>query len=250
MDLFTVYRLGMVPYKRALELQLALLEKRSKGEIEDSLLLLEHPPTVTTGRRGKDEHLLLDLPEFQKRGIHFEVVSRGGDVTYHGPGQLVGYPILDLNKFNRDIHKYLRNLEEIIILALEDFNIRAERLKGITGVWVNGEKIASIGVGVRRWITYHGFALNVNTDLSYFDMIIPCGIQGVRITSMKKLLEKKQPPEMGEIETSVINALSRVLNRKLSGIISSDQTVLDGAFDAEFLIKLEKTLANPSSLLA
>jgi lipoate-protein ligase B len=157
---------------------------------------------------------------------------------------------LDLNKFNRDIHKYLRNLEEIIILALEDFNIRAERLKGITGVWVNGEKIASIGVGVRRWTTYHGFALNVNTDLSYFDMIIPCGIQGVRITSMKKLLEKKQPPEMGEIETSVINALSRVLNRKLSGIISSDQTVLDGAFDAEFLIKLEKKLANPSSLLA
>lgn len=250
MDTFKLYRLGMVPYKKALEIQLALLEKRRKGEIGDLLLLLEHPPTFTTGRRGKDEHLLMDLAEFRKRGIHFEVVSRGGDVTYHGPGQLVAYPILDLNKFNRDIHKYLRNLEEIIILALEDFNIRAERVKGITGVWVNGEKIASIGVGVRRWTTYHGFALNVNTDLSYFDMIIPCGIQGVRITSMKKLLEKKQPLEVGEIETSVTNALSRVLNRKLSGIVSYDQTVLDGAFDAEFLIKLEKKLAHPSSLLA
>lgn len=250
MDVFKVCKLGIIPYQKALELQLSLLEKRRKEEIEDALLLLEHPPTFTTGRRGKDEHLLMNLEEFKKRGIHFEVVSRGGDITYHGPGQLVGYAILDLKKLNNDIHKYLRNLEEIIILALNDFGMKGERIKGITGVWVKDEKIASIGVGIKKWITYHGFALNVNTDLTYFDMIVPCGIQGVKITSVKKLSGSERDIDMSELEKSTINAFSNVFNRRLGGIISPAQQVLDGAFDAEFLMEIERKLTNPPSLLA
>lgn len=250
MDTFRVYRLGKVHYQKALELQLSLLEKRMKEEIEDVLLVLEHPPTFTVGRNKSAEHLLASPSELEKRGIHFEVISRGGDITYHGPGQLVGYAILDLNRFNRDIHRYLRNLEETIILALKDFKINAERKEGLTGVWVNEEKIASIGVGIKRWITYHGFALNVNTDLSYFDMIVPCGIQGVKITSIKKLLGKEEDISMDRVETSVIDAFSRVFNRRLSGVITAREQVPDGAFDTEFLMNIERKLSKPFSLLA
>lgn len=250
MDTFKTYRLGTVDYQEALNLQLSLLEKRKKEEIEDVLLLLQHPPTYTTGRFGKSEHLLTNAEELKKRGIHFEVVGRGGDITYHGPGQLVGYIILDLNKLKRNVHKYVRSLEEMVILALRDFGIQAERIKGLTGVWVNGEKIGSIGVGVKRWITYHGFALNVNTDLSYFDMIVPCGIQDVKITSIKKILGRKDDINMSEVETSITRAFSKVFNRKLSDTILVDRKVLKGAFNAEFLIEIEKKLANPSNLLA
>lgn len=246
---FKAYRLGTVDYQEALNLQLSLLEKRKNEEIEDVLLLLEHPPTYTTGRFGKSEHLLTNSEELKKRGIHFEVVGRGGDITYHGPGQLVGYIILDLNKLKRNVHKYVRSLEEIVILALKDFGIQAERVKGLTGVWANGEKIGSIGVGVKRWITYHGFALNVNTDLSYFDMIVPCGIQDVKITSIKKMLGKKDDINMSEVETSITRAFSEVFKRKLSDTILVDRKVLKGAFNAEFLIEIERKLANSSDQL-
>jgi len=222
MDGFKVYRLGLVDYQDALKLQFSILEKRMKEEIEDVLLLLQHPPTFTIGRSGKTENLLSNIEELKKRGIHFEEISRGGDITYHGPGQLVGYPIVDLNKFRRDIHRYLRNVEEMIIYALSDFHIKAGRINALTGVWVNEEKIASIGVGVRRWITYHGFALNVNTDLSYFDMIIPCGIPGAKITSMQKLLGEREDVNMIKVESSIINAFSRVFNRILISEITSD----------------------------
>ncbi len=250
MDDLKVYRLGTVPYQKALELQLSLLEKRKKGEIEDTLLLVEHPPTFTTGRGGKSEHLLKSREELKKKGIHFEVISRGGDITFHGPGQLVGYPILDLRKLHNDVHKYLRNLEQVIILALSDFRIRGKRTDGITGVWVADDKIASIGVGIKKWITYHGFALNVNTDLSYFDMIIPCGIQGVKITSLKKLSSNEQDIDMSKAEESIINAFSNVFNRRLGGIVSTEQQILDGAFDAEFLLDIERKLTSSTSLLA
>lgn len=222
MDGFKAYRLGVVDYQYALKLQLSLLEKRMKEEIEDVLLLLQHPPTFTMGRSGRAKHLLSNIEELKKRGIHFEAITRGGDITYHGPGQLVGYPIIDLNKFKLDIHWFLRNIEEVIIYALSDFKIRAERKKGLTGVWVNDDKIASIGVAVKRWITYHGFALNVNTDLSYFDMIIPCGIQGTKITSMKKLLGEREDINMMKVESSIVNAFSRVFNRILITEITSD----------------------------
>ncbi len=215
MDGFKAYRLGIIDYQEALKLQISLLEKRMKEEIEDVLLLLEHPPTFTIGRSGKYEHLLSNVEELKKRGIHFEAISRGGDVTYHGPGQLVGYPIVDLNKFKRDIYQYLRSIEEMIIYTLSDFNINAERIKGLTGVWVHDEKVASIGVGVKRWITYHGFALNVNTELSYFDMIIPCGIPGTKITSIKKILGDRENINMIKVESSIINAFSKVFDRIL-----------------------------------
>jgi lipoate-protein ligase B len=249
MDGFKVYRLGIVPYQKALELQLYLLEKRIKQEIDDVLLLLQHPPTFTVGRNKKAEHLLVAPGELSKRGIHFEVISRGGDITYHGPGQLVGYPILDLNKLNRDVHKYLRNLEEMIILALRDFDIMAERSKGLAGVWASRKKIASIGVGIKRWITYHGFALNVNTDLSYFQMIVPCGIEGVSVTSMKEMTGEKEDLDIMKVETSVINAFSRVFDRKLHGVFSND-AALDGAFDAEFMMGIERKVLKQSDLLA
>jgi lipoate-protein ligase B len=247
MDGFKVYRLGIVDYQKALELQLYLLEKRIKQEIDDVLLLLQHPPTFTIGRNKNAEHLLVDPGELSKKGIHFEVISRGGDITYHGPGQLVGYPILDLNKLNRDVHKYLRNLEEMIILALQDFDIMAVRRKGLAGVWVSGKKIASIGVGIKRWITYHGFALNVNTDLSYFQMIVPCGIEGVSVTSMKEMIGEKEDLDIIKVETSVINAFSKVFNRRLDGTFSH---ALEEAFDAEFMMGIERKVLKQSDLLA
>ncbi|MGE5445698.1 MAG: lipoyl(octanoyl) transferase LipB [Ignavibacteriales bacterium] len=239
MDGFKAYRLGMVDYQEALNLQLSLIEKRRNEEMEDVLLLLEHPPTFTMGRSGKTEHLLKSQEELRRNGIHFEIISRGGDITYHGPGQLVGYPILDLDNFNRDVNQYLRNIEEVIIRALCDFEIKAERIKGFTGVWVgeDGEKIASIGVGIKNWITYHGFALNVNTDLSYFDMMIPCGIQGVKMTSMKKFLGMSENIEMEDVETSIIDAFSKVFDRRLNNITSADQKILDGVGITEHLIE-------------
>lgn len=243
MDGFRAYRLGTVDYQKALDLQLSLINKRRNEEIEDVLLLLEHPPTFTMGRSGKTEHLLKSQEELKRDGIHFEVISRGGDITYHGPGQLVGYPILDLNKFNRDVHQHLRNIEEMIIRALYDFEIEAERIKGFTGVWVGGAlkplpldsyprprggKIASIGVGIKNWVTYHGFALNVTTDLSYFDMMIPCGIPGVRMTSMKELLGNNNIG-MSDVEASIINAFSNVFNRRISRDIKIDEISLDSS---------------------
>ncbi|MGH7800563.1 MAG: lipoyl(octanoyl) transferase LipB [Thermodesulfobacteriota bacterium] len=226
MEGFKVYKLGIIDYQNALKLQLSLLEKRMKEEIEDVLLLLQHPPTFTMGRSGKTEHLLSNIKELKKRGIHFEEISRGGDITYHGPGQLVGYPIIDLNNFRCDINSYLRNLEEMIICALCHFDIEAKRINGFTGVWVNDEKVASIGIGIKRWVSYHGFALNVNTDLSYFDMIIPCGIPGVKMTSMKKILAKKENLDMAEVESNIINAFSKVFNRALLTEITSDDLSL------------------------
>ncbi|HWP92753.1 MAG TPA: lipoyl(octanoyl) transferase LipB [Thermodesulfobacteriota bacterium] len=250
MDGFNVYRLGIVDYQKALELQLCLLEKRMNQEIEDVLLLLQHPHTFTVGRNRKSEHLLITQEELKEKGIHFEVISRGGDITYHGPGQLVGYPILDLNKLNRDVHKYLRNLEEMIILTLQDFDISAERRKGLAGVWISEKKIASIGVGIKRWITYHGFALNVNTDLSYFQMIVPCGIEGVSVTSIKEITGEKEDLDIMKVETSVINAFSRVFNREIHGVFSNDANMLNGAFDAEFMMGIERKVLKQSDLFA
>jgi len=216
MDGLRVYKLGSVPYKKALELQLSLLEKRKHGEIGDTLLLLEHPPTFTMGRRGKLEHLLMDHNELVTNSIHFQTIGRGGDITYHGPGQLVVYPIFDLSNYNKDIHKYLRNLEDVIIATLKNFSIRGERNKAYTGVWVNGEKLASIGIGVKKWISYHGFALNVNTDLSYFEKIVPCGIKDVKVTSIKKLLGNEEDIGMCIVENSIVETFSEVFKIRLT----------------------------------
>ena len=188
-----VAHLGLRPYAEALELQRAVARARTAGEIaQDVLLLLEHPPVVTLGRSARDPGTLLATPELlAARGVERFEVDRGGDVTFHGPGQLVGYPIIDLNRHKPDLHWYLRQVEEVLIRALATFGIPAERNPGLTGVWTEGRKIASIGVHARQWITWHGFALNVTTDLSYFDLMVPCGIHGVTMTSVERELLRR-----------------------------------------------------------
>ena len=250
MNTFKVYKLGKVPYRKALEIQLRLLEMRTNGEIGDTLLLLEHPPTFTIGRRGNMGNLLAAKNYLSKAGIHFEVISRGGDITYHGPGQLVGYPIMDLNGMGRDVHKYLRNLEETIIVSLGDFGIRGRRIKGITGVWTKWHKIASIGVGVRRWVTYHGFALNVNTDLSYFDMIVPCGIENVKMTSIQRWLAKNEEIDMTEAEESIIKAFSQVFNITNTKTTTLYSNTSDEGPDFDLLLEIGKRLDDESDLTA
>jgi len=182
-----VVNLGIVPYEDALELQRALARDRISGAIpEDMLLLLEHPPVVTLGRATKARNMI-SSPEFlASRGVQLFEVERGGDVTFHGPGQLVGYPIIDLKRHRLDLHWYLRQVEQALIDTLAEYSIPAERNVGFTGVWTRGRKIGSIGVHARDWVTWHGFALNVTTDLSYFDLIIPCGIDGVTMTSIER----------------------------------------------------------------
>lgn len=248
--MFKVYKLGRVPYGKALDIQLKLLEMRKRGEIEDTLLLLEHPHTITIGRRGNMGNLLAAQNYLEKSGIHFEVISRGGDITYHGPGQLVGYPILDLNDMGKDIHKYLRRLEDTIMVSLEDFGIRARRVKGVTGVWVKWNKIASIGVGVKKWITYHGFALNVNTDLSYFDMMVPCGIENVRMTSIQRWLAKQEFVDMPEVEESIIKAFSQVFNITHSNTITLHDNADGRDIDFDLLLEIEKSLEDKTDLTA
>jgi lipoate-protein ligase B len=201
-ELWTV-PLGQLGYEQALELQRNLARDRISGAIpQDLLLLVEHPPVVTLGRSSKQKHLVAS-PEFlQSKGVELFEVERGGDVTFHGPGQLVGYPIIDLKRHKQDLHWYLRKIEEALINALADYGIPGERNTAFTGVWTRGRKIASIGVHARDWVTWHGFALNVTTDLSYFDLIIPCGIDGVVMTSIGR--------ELGLEEISMQDVRDRV----------------------------------------
>ena len=184
-------RLGLIPYGGALELQQRLVAQRRAGDIPDTLLLLEHPHVITLGTSSHREHVLVDDDEARLLGIDVVDTGRGGDVTYHGPGQLVGYPILDLKPDRCDLHRYVRDLEEVLIRALATFDIAAGRKEGLTGAWVDDEKIAAIGVRVSSgWITSHGFALNVSTDLSFFGSIVPCGITRFGVTSMTRLLDR------------------------------------------------------------
>jgi lipoyl(octanoyl) transferase len=182
-----VRRLGLVPYAEGLELQRQLVGDRRSGAVPDTLLLLEHPHVITLGTDGDRAHVLADDSERALMGIELFETGRGGDVTYHGPGQLVGYPIIDLKPDRKDLHRYLRDLEAVLIDAVAAFGIEAERREGLTGVWTTGGKIAAIGVRVSSgWITSHGFALNVRNDLRYFESIVPCGIRGEAVTSITK----------------------------------------------------------------
>ena len=204
MSTLDIYELGTVPYEKALEFQENLLAKRIAEEIQDSLILLEHPPTITTGRKGNTENLLVREEYLKKHGISLIHASRGGDITFHGPGQIVGYPILNLKNHGMDIRKHLRSIEEMIIRTLRDFDIEGRRIDGVTGVWVKRSKIASIGIAIRKWVTYHGFALNVSTNLDYFDLILSCGITDVRITSIGSWLGNKENVRMDDVTQSVI----------------------------------------------
>ena len=178
--------LGLISYDSALAIQQNLVEKRKQGLIPDQLLFVEHPHVITLGRNGQLNNLLANQDVLSRAGIAFHHTDRGGDITYHGPGQIVGYPIFDLREWKRDVVAYVRALEQAIIDALDEFDIRGERISGCTGVWVNGKKVAAIGVHISRWVTSHGFALNHATDLSYFQYIIPCGITKP-VTSIQEL---------------------------------------------------------------
>ena len=178
--------LGMQGYKKSWNFQKSLLKQRSNNEINDTLIFVEHEPVYTLGKNADENHILQNYPE-EIKTFHIE---RGGDVTYHGPGQLVGYPILDLRDYKKSISWYMRTLEQIIIDTLSEFNIQADRKNGLTGVWYKNEKIAALGVRVSKWITMHGFSLNINPDLNYYKSIIPCGIFEYGVTSMSKILNE------------------------------------------------------------
>ncbi len=184
-----VRRLGRMPYGEALELQKSLVEQRRAGTVGDLLLLVEHPSVLTLGVRGGGgrAHILVSDEELAARQIGVFETRRGGDITYHGPGQIVGYPIIDLDPDRRDVHKYVRDLEEVLIRVAADYGIATGRVSGLTGVWAGDEKLAAIGVRIQRWVTSHGFALNHTTDLSHFGLIVPCGISDKGVTSLQTL---------------------------------------------------------------
>ena len=206
----------MIPYAEALALQSDLVALRRTGDIPDQLLLLQHPHVITLGTGSSRAHVLADESRRRDLGIDLVEVGRGGDVTYHGPGQLVGYAILDLKPDRKDVHQYLRDLEAVLVQALEEMGIRGERLSDLTGVWVDGRKIATIGVRVSSgWITSHGFALNVSNDLSFFETIVPCGIQDVSVTSVSQ--ELGRPCGIPDIMGTVSGAFSGVFGHSIAG---------------------------------
>jgi lipoyl(octanoyl) transferase len=206
-------RLGIVAYADGLGIQERLVEDRKAGRIPDQLLLLEHPPVITLGARARSDrsHVLASPATLDEAGVGVFEVGRGGDVTYHGPGQLVGYPILDLRPDRCDVHRYVRDLEQVLIDAAATFGVTAERVSGLTGVWVGGEKLAAIGVRISRWITSHGFAFNVTTDLSHFRYIVPCGLADRGVTSLGRLLGRAVPRE--QAEEAVLRSFSTVFAR-------------------------------------
>jgi lipoyl(octanoyl) transferase len=206
-----VIDLGLIQYEAALSLQRELVVKRQASQIPDTLLLLEHPHVITLGRSGNFDHLLATQKELQMRNVEFHETDRGGDITYHGPGQLVIYPIFDLKSWHKDIHLFLRTLEDCIIQVLKGYDITGSRRAGATGVWVGDEKIAAIGVRTSQWVTSHGLAFNINPDLKYFDLIIPCGIRDTRVTSLKKLLGINTPME--EVKERLMKAFGLFFGR-------------------------------------
>jgi len=192
-----VVGLGRMAYGEGLELQRAFAKARIDRTVDrDLLLLVEHPPVITLGRSFRHENLPTSPEDLEQRGIEVFDIERGGDITFHGPGQLVGYPIFDLTEHKQDLHLFLRQIEESLIRTMAEVGIPAQRRDGRTGVWVEDRKLASIGIHVKKWVTWHGFALNVLTDLSFFDLIVPCGIEEVEMTSMQKELRERAPRDL------------------------------------------------------
>jgi lipoyl(octanoyl) transferase len=207
-----VRRLGRVAYARGLELQESLVAERQAGRIPDELLLLEHDPVFTLGRNARKENVLFPAEALRERGFEVFETGRGGDVTYHGPGQVVGYPILELASDRRDVHRYVRDLEEVMIRTCGDYGLAATRVAGLTGTWLADEKIGAIGVRIARWVTSHGFAFNVGTDLSAFDLIVPCGIRGRGVTSLERSLG--HPVPIAEVMDRLTANFAAVFERK------------------------------------
>ena len=209
-----VRRLGVVPYADGLELQRRLVDDRKADRIPDTLLLLQHPHVVTIGvKKDGRSHILASEQRLSSLGVEVFETGRGGDVTYHGPGQLVGYPIIDLNPDRRDVHRYVRDLEDVMILVCADYGIEAGRIKGLSGTWISGEKIGAIGVRISRWITSHGFAFNVTTDADFFKLIVPCGIADRGVTSLAARIGKQ--PSMAEVEDRFVGRFCEVFERSL-----------------------------------
>lgn len=210
-DTIEIIDLGKCGYADAWDYQREIHEKRRLQIVSDTLILVEHEPVYTLGKNADENHILQHCPE----GVKTFRIERGGDVTYHGPGQIVGYPILDLRDYRLSVSWYMRQLEEVIILTLKEFDINGERKDGLTGVWVGDEKIAALGVKISRWITMHGFALNVNTDLSFYKGIIPCGIIDYGVTSMAAIL--RQPVEFENVKKTIMNIFQQhFLSKQLS----------------------------------
>lgn len=209
-----VRRLGRLGYAEGVELQKALVQQRVAGEIDDTLLFVEHPPVITLGvkTRGNLANVRADAGALAAQGVEIHESGRGGDVTFHGPGQLVGYPIIDLKPDRQDVHRYVRDLEEVLIRTAADFGIDAGRVKGFSGAWVGDVKLAAIGVRISRWVTSHGFALNVSTDLTGFGLIVPCGITDRGVTSLAALLGRDVP--MADVERSVVTHFASVFDRE------------------------------------
>lgn len=205
--------LGLTPYAEALQLQQSLVEARKRDEVPDTLLLLEHPHVITLGRAANRANVLADEEARAAKGVELFETGRGGDVTYHGPGQLVGYPIISLAPDRCDVRRYVRNLEEVLIRAAQDFGVAAARINGLIGVWVGDQKLAAIGVRISRWVTMHGFAFNVTTDLDYFRLIVPCGITDHGVTSLEEILAV--PVEMPAVAARVAHHFGEVFNRQM-----------------------------------
>ncbi len=208
-----VRRLGLVGYADALDLQKRLVDDRKADRIPDQLLLLQHPPVITLGvkTRGDRSHVLATPEVLARAGVELFETGRGGDVTYHGPGQLVGYPIIDLRPDRCDVHRYVRDLEEVLIATAGAFGVAATRVQGLTGAWVGDRKLAAIGVRIARWITSHGFAFNVATELDHFKLIVPCGITDRGVTSLDQLTGRPVP--MASVEDAAIDAFASVFGR-------------------------------------
>jgi lipoyl(octanoyl) transferase len=229
-----IIELGLIGYAEAYALQKRLVEARKAGGIEDVLLLCEHPHVITLGRNGKREHLRASENVLRQKGVELHETDRGGDITYHGPGQIVGYPILNLDTHRRDVHWYVRMLEETMIRASAEFGIEAHREAGKTGIWVRAEnlpeeKLGAIGVHLSRWVTSHGFAYNVSTDLRYFELIVPCGIAGRKATSLEKILGRSV--ERSEAAARISKYFGEVFG--LDGKMATREELLERVQQAE-----------------
>src|SRR6202451_2029808 len=241
-------RLGLIPYELAYDLQRKLVQARKEDAIPDVLLLCEHPHVITLGRNGQPENLLASNHLLAQMNVEFHATDRGGDITYHGPGQIVGYPILDLAKHRRDVRWYVNQLEEVMIRATADFGLGAKRVEGQHGVWIDTgastteEKLGALGVHLSRWVTSHGFAYNVSTDLRYFDLIVPCGIAGKRAVSLERALGRNV--DSGEVMRNLISHFGRVFERTMISISPSElETMLDGdRFSAGPLVREQENV--------
>ena len=209
-----LHQLHLVTYENGMKLQQKLVEMRQRDEIDDQLLLLEHPPVITLGRGGKEENLLASPEMLKQQRVRFFETTRGGDITYHGPGQIFGYPIVHLGEGNRDVRKYVTKLEEVLIRTVAEYGITAARVQGKRGIWVGNNKIAAIGVRIARWVTSHGWALNVSTNLDHFRLITPCGLHGTGVTSIERETGRTVP--LDEVRAVLVTKFAEVFEREMA----------------------------------